>query len=284
LNKRSLESLIASGATDSIEGNRSQKFGAIQDMLDFAAKVAEQSTSHDLFAGGGKITRVAPTLKSVPEWATTEKLAQEKATLGFYISGHPLDAYRDELKSFTTGNTSELASIADGKEVTIGGVVAVIKTMLDKKGKMMAFVTLEDYTGQAELIVFSDCYERSKEHLASEKMILVSGKVSTREGEAAKVIVSEVVPLERLADKFACQLIIKMEPNCPDTTLDTVLGSLEQYAGSTMVLFAARENGSEVYIRSKKYAVRPELSLLTRLKEILGDSSVFLRPLNRKEN
>jgi DNA polymerase III subunit alpha len=284
LNKRSMESLIASGSCDSLDGNRAQKFSAIQEVLDFAGRVSEKSASHDLFAGAGKVTRVAPPLKPLPEWGTTEKLAQEKATLGFYISGHPLDAYRDELKTFTTGNTAELSAFSDGREITIGGVVSNIKTMLDKKGRMMGFVTIEDYTGQAELIIFSDCFERNREHIAAEKMVLVSGKVSTREGDSAKVIVSEILPLDRLADKFTCQLIIKIEPGYPDTTLDSVLGSLEQYAGTTAVLFAARENGSEVYIRSKKYAVKPELALLSRLKELLGDSSVFLRPLNRKEH
>lgn len=285
LNRRALESLIAAGACDSLAGNRAQKHEAVEAMLEFGHKAAQQAGMDDLFAGaGGMVQRVAPELGQVQEWSSSKRLAQEKAMLGFYISGHPLDKYRDELMTFTTFTTGRLPEASDGREVTIGGIITAVKKMLDKRGNMMAFVTLEDYTGGVELILFSECYSKSQEFAEVDRLVLVTGRVSTREGEAPKVIATEVVPLEKLTERFNCQLVIKVNADCPDTLIDRALASLEQFKGTTPVLLAARENGSEVYIKSKKYAVSLDSKLLNHLKELLGESSAFVRPLNTKES
>ncbi len=280
INRRTLESLIAAGACDSLGGYRSQKFESVEAMLDYGHRVSECSASHDLFAIDGAVAdRVAPALPAVAEWSTGEKLAKEKGTLGFYVSGHPLDKYRDELNCFATFRAAELQSAADGREVIVGGIVAAVKSMVDKKGNLMAFVTIEDFTGSVELILFSDCYEKSREATQVDRMVLVTGRVSTREGEAPKIICSDVAPLEELTERFDCQLVIKIDVDCSDKTLDKALAILKEFEGGTPVLLAARQNGSEVYIRSNKYTVRPDLRLLDRLKELLGESGAYLRPL-----
>ncbi|MEW6411095.1 MAG: DNA polymerase III subunit alpha [Candidatus Zixiibacteriota bacterium] len=284
INRRTLESLIAGGACDSLEGNRAQKYEAVEAMLEFGHKISENSSSHDLFADtGGTIERVAPPLPDIPEWSNSAKLAQEKAMLGYYISGHPLDKYKDEMAYFTTYRIGELGRAADQKEVTVGGVVSSVKRMLDKKGNMMAFITLEDYSGSVELIVFAECYDKSKDCIVEEQMCLVTGRVSTREGEASKIICSEVMPLEKLSERFSCQLVIKIDRECSDSKIEKALDSLDQYKGDAPVLLAAQENGSEVYIKSRKYAVRPDFALLNSLKELLGESAAFLRPLSKKD-
>lgn len=199
--------------------------------------------------------------------------------LGFYISGHPLDKFRDELACFATGNNASLADVADGREVTAGGIVTEVKKMLDKKGNMMAFATIEDFTGSVGLLLFASIFETCKDFLETDQNILVTGKVNTREGEAPKVIASEVLALENLSERYNCQLVIKVAADCPDSMIDLALASLEEYPGSAPVLLAARENGSEVYIKSRKYSVRADFELVGRLKELLGDSSAYLRPL-----
>jgi DNA polymerase-3 subunit alpha len=280
MNRRTLESLVASGACDSLRGNRAQKMEAVSPMLEFGHKVMAEASSHDLFAAsGGQVERVAPKLPDIPEWSTSELLSREKEMLGFYISGHPLDKYRGELGCFATCANSELQNLADGREVTVGGILRSVKKMLDKKGNMMAFATVEDFTGPVELILFSDCFAKAQESVVVDRMVLVTGRVNTREGEAAKVIASEVLPLENLAERFRCQLVIRVDAQCSDDLLDKALASLAEYPGSAPVLLAARENGSEVYIRSQKYSVRADFELVGRLKELLGDSAAFLRPL-----
>ena len=174
--------------------NEIQKYEAVEAMLEFGHKVSQHSDSHDLFADtGGSIKRVAPQLPDIPEWSNSDKLAQEKAMLGYYVSGHPLDKYRDELVYFTTYRIGDLPQVPDNREVTIGGIVTSVKRTLDKRGNTMAFVTVEDYSGSVELILFSDCYEKGKDHVINEKLVLVTGRVATREGEAPKIIGVELL-------------------------------------------------------------------------------------------
>ncbi len=283
LNRRTLESLIAAGACDSLPGNRAQKYDAVESFLDFGQRVSQVTNTHDLFAGMESAPQhKAPLLIDIPEWSAADKLAKEKETLGFYISGHPLDKFRAELKQFTSTQIGNLINLADGREVTVGGIVSKIKTKLDKKEKWMAFVTLEGYTGSVELIVFSDNYEKNREILKADKMVLITGRLSTREEQTPKIVVSDVVALEKVAEHYDCQLVIKLEPERSDTLMQKVLEMLERYRGNTSVLFSARENGSEVYIKSKRYMVSPDFDMLHRLKEMVGESSAYLRPLQRK--
>ncbi len=90
---------------------------------------------------------------------------------------------------------------------------------------------------------------------------------------------TEIVGLEQLTEKYRCQLVIKIEPDCAEDLIMQALKSLADSQGPIPVLFAARENGSEVYIRSKRYSVNPDFGLLNRLKEILGHSGAYLRPM-----
>jgi DNA polymerase-3 subunit alpha len=283
LNRRTLESLIAGGACDTLEGNRAQKYAAVEVMLEFGHKVSAQSNSHDLFTTSeGEVQRVAPSLQEIEEWPNSRKLAEEKKALGYFISGHPLDQYRDELKSFTSNTIAGLEELIDGREVTVGGIITKVSTKLDKKNNTMAFATLEDYSGQLEMIIFSDAYEKYKPALEIDRMILVTGRLSTREGEAAKVIVNEAVPLENLGERFDCQLVIKINKGCSDKTIESALSSLENFSGNVPVVLATRENGSEIFIRSKKYAVKVDFTLLNNLKELLGETGAYLRPLGKK--
>jgi DNA polymerase-3 subunit alpha len=149
---------------------------------------------------------------------------------------------------------------------------------------MMAFATVEDFTGGVELVIFSDPFEKGKACIDTDRMVLITGRVNTREGEAPKVIVSEIVPLEQLTERFNCQLVIKIGAECSESTIDKALGSLEAYPGNAPVLLATRENGTEVFIRSRKYAINVDFNLLNELKELLGDSAAYLRPLNMKED
>jgi DNA polymerase-3 subunit alpha len=158
-----------------------------------------------------------------------------------------------------------------------------IKTMIDKKGNAMAFATLEDFTGSVELLLFSDCYEKNREYIEKDRMVLVSGRVSTREGEAPKILASEITPLERLTERFSCQLVINIDERCTDEEIDLVLTFLENFKGNTPVMLAIRQNGSEVFVKSKRYAVDPAAELLEKIKAIIGESNAYFRPLNAKE-
>lgn len=283
INRRTLESLISAGACDSLEGYRAQKFEAVEASLEYAHRVQETVNSHDLFAGSGlAVERVEPLLPDKPEWATSQKLAQEKAMLGFYLSGHPLDKFRDELTYFATSTVANLRQFPDGREVTVGGIVTAVKRMPDRKGNMMAFITLEDFSGPVELVCFSDCFDKGKDYIEIDRMLLVTGRISTREGESPKIVATETLPLEKLTERFNCQLVIKIDAACSEDSINRALAILEEFRGTAPVMLTARENGTEVYIKSKKYSVTVDFKLLDSLKELLGDSSAYLRPLYSK--
>ena len=143
----------------------------------------------------------------------------------------------------------------------------------------MAFATIEDFRGKVELIIFSDCYEKGKSFIAEDNIVMLTGRVSTREGEAPKVIVSDIFQMESLSDKFNCQLTIKIDEDMSERKMNAIQAALDKHQGKTPVVFAARRNGEEYLIRSKRFIVTPEIKLLLKLKELLGDSAVFLQPL-----
>ncbi len=279
LNKRALESLIAAGALDSIPGNRAQKSAVIEPMLEFGQKVSRSVNVTDLFAAGGtEVKRTEPPFPDIADWTISKKLSSEKETLGFYVSGHPLDRYRAELASFGTADTEKIAEVKDGREVRFGGIISAVKLMNDKRGNRMAFATVEDFRGKVEVIIFSDPYEKGKAYISEDNMVMMTGRVSTREGEAPKVIAADIFPLESLSEKFNCQLVIKIDDNTTERKLGAIQTILEKSQGKTPVIFAARRNGEEVLIKSKRFSITPESKLMLKLKEIMGDSSVYLQP------
>lgn len=285
VNRRTLESLILAGACDSLEGHRAQLLEGLEKAMEFGHKAAESAASHDLFAAaGGKVERIAPALPEVPEWSSSDRLANEKKMLGYFVSGHPLEQYRHELTYFTSGDTASLAQAVDGREVTIGGIFTQVKTTLDKKGNTMAFATLEDFTGSVEIILFADCFDRHRQYVQPDRMVLVTGRVSTREGEAAKILAGNVAALDELTERFNCQLVIKLDKSCDEERLDRLVTCFGKYPGGSPVLMAYRDNGSEVYVKSRRFTINPDTDLLAEIKSLLGESNAYLRPLNKKES
>ncbi len=279
LNKRALESLISAGALDSLPGNRAQKTTIIEPMLEFGQKVSRSVNASDLFAAGGaEIQRTEPPFPDIPDWSISKKLSGEKETLGFYVSGHPLDRYRPELTAFGTTDTEKLLEVKDGREVRFGGIISAVKLMNDKRGNRMAFATVEDFKGKVEVIIFSDPFEKGKTYIAEDNMVMLSGRVSTREGEAPKVIAGEIFPLDALSEKFNCQLVIKVDDTITERKLGAVQTILEKSQGKTPVIFAARRNGEEYLIKARRFNITPESKILLKLKEIMGDSAVYLQP------
>jgi DNA polymerase-3 subunit alpha len=280
LNRRTLESLIAAGALDSLPGNRAQKTEVVEAMLEFGQKVSASVGVVDLFAAGGaEVKRVEPAYPEIADWSISKKLSGEKETLGFYVSGHPLDRYRSEMAAFGTVDTEKIAAVKDGREVRFGGIISATKMQNDKRGNRMAFATIEDFRGKVELIIFSDCYEKGKSIIVEDNIVMISGRVSTREGEAPKIIVSDIFPMESLSEKFNCQLTIRIDEETSERKMNAVQTALEKHQGKIPVVFAARRNGEEYLIKSKRFMIEPEAKLLLKLKELLGDPAVFLQPL-----
>jgi len=183
LNKKSLEALIKAGALDEF-GERGQMLANIELLLEQSKQSAKQPEGQDSLFGGMTDTLAMPSLKlleAVP--ATMEvKLAWEKELLGLYISGHPLDKFRDllEKREFTIARVKE--EMKEGMTVVIGGIVEEVKQIITKKNDTMAFLRVADLSSSLEVVVFPKVYEEFKKLLALESCVAIKGRYSTRNG------------------------------------------------------------------------------------------------------
>lgn len=200
-NKKAWESLIKSGGFDQF-GDRSDLLFNLETVQAFGSKVQKEALSGqtDLFGGMAGMESIQPmlNLQAAPVKHTEkERLTWERELLGLYISAHPLDHY-DKYFEEQTIPLSRVKPEIDGKKATIGGLVTAVRTIVTKSGTKMAFVGLEDKSGEGEVIVFPNLYEQIGAKLKQDAVIRASGKISARDrdgnlGDEAKMIADEIV-------------------------------------------------------------------------------------------
>lgn len=183
VNARACESLIKCGALDDLGANRPQMLEALPQAMSNAAMVREdrQSGQISLFGQNEPVHEVA--YKPLPDASAREKIDWERQLLGFYVSGHPLDRFKNEMKQCVP--LSELEGegrvTLDGKLITVGGIINHVKGMVTKKGAPMGYITLEDFTEEIEVVVFPSAWEKYRELLRNDAAILLSGRVQANE-------------------------------------------------------------------------------------------------------
>jgi len=194
LNKKTLEALVQCGALDSFE-DRGAMIANTEALLAFSKESAEASDQQDsLFAALPDSS--AHTL-SLPEKATItkgDKLSWEKELLGLYISGHPLDKFKDQIEQHDMSIKRVKENIREGIPVVVYGIIEDIRPIVTKKGDQMAFMKIADYTGSMETVVFPKVYEEFREYLETDTTLGVKGRVSNRNGEV-NIIVEKVKKL-----------------------------------------------------------------------------------------
>jgi len=200
-NKKAWESLIKSGGFDEF-GDRSDLLFNLETIQGFASKVQKEALSGqtDLFGGLSDVSSIQSTmtLQTAPtKYTEKEHLTWERELLGLYISAHPLDNY-DTYFEEQTIPLAHMKPAIDGKKATVGGLVSTVRTIITKSGTKMAFVKLEDKTGEGEIIIFPNLYEQVGAKLVQDAVMRVSGKVSARDrdgnlGDEAKMIADEIV-------------------------------------------------------------------------------------------
>ena len=206
VNRRVVESFVKSGSFDSLDPRRAALFAAIDRAMEAGQKDQrdrEQGQS-SLFGGMDEGPQAAPAerIRDVPDWGEGERLAFEKESLGFFITGHPLERFRSELAQWATATTGRLMELADGREVSVGGIVTGLRPIKTRKGERMASFVLEDLEGGVEALVFPETYKKVGERLADDEVVLVKGKAEVLDEGKARLLVSDVLPLDqaRLAE------------------------------------------------------------------------------------
>jgi DNA polymerase-3 subunit alpha len=295
MNKRVLESLCKAGALDSF-GKRSEVMAALDKAMERAQKSQRDAAAgqHGLFgmfsdepAAGSAAKEDA--LPAAPEWDEHTRLQNEKDVLGFFVSGHPMDRYREKLRNLKVVDTAtacemkpEPVVFTRGKmepqnEIQIAGVITGLKVAKSKRsGEMYAQASLEDTVGKIELIAFPQNYEKLAEKLKIDVPVLVRGSLRGEEDSAPKLSISQITALEDVKIKLPDALRIRVPLHSSD---DALLGKLEKIfrdaPGDGKLLLNLEEPGAFcAVLEPQGFAVAADVQFIERVEALVGRGAV----------
>ena len=296
MNKRVLESLCKAGAMDAF-GKRAEVMAALDKAMERAQKSQRDAASgqHGLFGifDDGPVASQGSedALPSAPEWDEYTRLANEKEVLGFFVSGHPLDKYKDKLRNlkgvidtqtacemkpepvvFNRGRREE-----SGSEIQVAGVITGLKVAKSKRsGEMYAQACLEDAVGKIELIAFPQSYEKLAEKLKMDVPVLIRGSLRGEEDSAPKIAISSIQALEDVQVKLPEALRIKVPLHSPDAALMSKLQALFRAApGRGKVLLNLEEPGEFcAVIEPQGYGVAADVQFIESVEGLVGRGAV----------
>ncbi|HZI89843.1 MAG TPA: DNA polymerase III subunit alpha, partial [Candidatus Polarisedimenticolia bacterium] len=190
INKRVVESLVLAGACDSLGGDRAQLFDVVAAAIGRAQDTARNASKEQvtLFGAEHAIETADPPLPRVSAWPLQEILRKEREVLGFYFSDHPLSPYRPLIEARRLPDSARIRELKDGAMIGFIGMVSGIKSITDRSGRPMAFVTLEDFAGSVEGVTFADLYEKNRAAITPGSVLEVKARVSVREEEDPKLV------------------------------------------------------------------------------------------------
>jgi len=284
VNKRVIESLVKCGAFDSFGARRSQLMAVVDRAMEAAASAQRdrsrgQASLLDFLGVQGVETGPASQLPDLPEWPREKRLAAEKETLGFYVTGHPLAAFQDAICRHATTTIGELPSKRDKEAVKLCAIVTSVKEINTRNGDRMAFVTLEDLSGTVEAVAFPDFYRQNMLELVKDAAVLVKGQVDQTE-EAVKLLLAGVQPLSALKEEEKVVEIAVGEDRLNPEDLKRLRAIVERHPGQAAVHLRLRlsGNGEVTVAASPKLSVAASPAFLNEVKALLGPRSASVSP------
>ena len=288
VNKRVLESLVKAGALDSLVPNaaddarraRARLFAAADRALEHGGRHQrdKEKGQNQLFGGpsdDGIVHAVA--LADAAPWAEAVQLAGEKEALGFYMSGHPLDRFAQELKTFGARRVSELTeSMAD---VWTAGIVSGLRPLKTKKGDRMAVFMLDDVAGSLEVVVFPETFGKCGSVVEADAMVLVRGKFE-KDDESARIVATELLPIGSLQERTTREVVIHLAPQPQRSIFEQLAELLSRHRGDRRVYIELDVKGREKPLRVRSEVplrVKPSERLVSEVEQLCGSGSVELR-------
>ena len=293
VNKKCIESLIKAGAFDELGQTRATLMASFERILDTINNSNKKSmkgqvTLFDIVTEDKSIEENKYTFITLPEYNEKELLSMEKEMLGIYISGHPLEKYKDIINRISTIDTLKIAELQeneeanfdvtkmDGKPVKFAGIVTSVKKKFTKNNTIMAFVTIEDLYGSCEIIVFDSCYGRANGILLEENIVIVEGRLSIREDEDIKIVANNI---RELTENETTQNQITKKPKM--LTLDITNVSEKQKAklrGAIRFFNGEKNNVAVQVMDNGEYkpcgTIYLDKEILAQFEEILGKERV----------
>jgi DNA polymerase-3 subunit alpha len=292
VNRRVLEALIHAGAMDSFDADRARHIAELPDALKAAeqhGKMAE-SGQHDLFGlmlDEPEQPVVLPK-NTVEPWTEEQRLTNEKATLGLYLTGHPITQYEDELAHMITARLGQL-DVEDSRgfgrnketRAVVAGLVVDLRTRQNKNGKRMGFATLDDRTGRLEVAVFSEIYEQNREQLLKDSLLVVEGSLGVDDFSGQMRLTAErLSSIEQARGQFARALILKLTAaGEKQGYADLLMDVLRPYTGGPcpVSIHYRGVSAETALLLGDAWRVMPSDELLRRLRARLGVECVTMQ-------
>ena len=290
VNKKCIESLIRAGAFDNMEHTRRTLLESFETILDTISdgnrKTMENQVSMFDISENTNINEIKYNYTIREEFSEKELLSMEKEMIGFYISGHPLEKYREQIEKTSNINSIQLSGedleqgmeLKDGQFVKYIGIVTSIKKKYTKNNTIMAFVTIEDLYGTAEIIVFDSVYSKASNILIEDSIVLVEGRISIREDEASTIVARDIKLFNTESttkpeiNNQRKKLIINIV-NLDDETRNRLKGAIKFFSGDRAnILLNIEDNEgikpcAGIFITDK---------ILNEFKEIVGNENVTI--------
>ena len=290
VNKRATESLIMSGAFDSIDTHRARLFENVELAMK-ASQAAQEERARGQMNIFGDIEEKPPitvTFADTSEWKPLERLMKEKEQLGFYVSGHPLEEYGDIINNFTDSTTESLVEHQLGSEIYVAGMITEVKLLTTKKGDSMAALGFEDLEGAVEVVVFPDAYKSAAVHLEEGNVVWIRGTVgqNRRNGDAQE---ERQILAEQLSDikSVIAEQTSAVEVTIPEEDIDNVqkLETLQQIARDNkgehdLILHLMSPKFGEVIAQcGSAYGIAYEPPVIEKVEALFGANCI--KPSNR---
>lgn len=257
----------------------------VEDILAYAQRKHEEARLNqvNLFGGtSGSGVLQEPKLKPVPRWSSIEQLNRERELIGFYLSDHPLNKYKEDIRLFGTQNLSEecLANLKNDSELRFIAIITGKRQAVDRKGRPIAFLMVEDLYSSIEVAVFSREFDKFAPLIEVDNVVYITGRYAKRD-RGNSLIVSNMERVENLREKFQDKLRLKLNIDTEEISTNDLARMqtlFELNKGATMVKLAVQSKaaGQPLTMNLRKFVVEPNDDLLKGLREVLGEKSVEL--------
>ena len=281
VNRRALESLVKCGALDSTGATRLGMLAVLDSALGLGHKHAADRLAGQasIFDGGFGEAEEASGEKHHPaipsgEFDERELLRLEKETLGLYVSEHPLQKVSGELRRKTDCTLADVERRRDGEIVVVGGIVAGLKQVTTKRGEPMVFATLDDPTGSAEVVVFNSTYAAARDHLETDRMLIVKGRVDHKQAGETKLVALEVTAFESTPVRREVRLRIDAR-EAPAGLIRELATLVKDFPGDAPVYVALETSlGARTLSLGPDYRVKPDADFYAEARALLGEAAL----------